>query len=149
VGSEGPGAATAGDGSLVELRPLPAAGAGAEELLVVHPSSVAATRAALAALADRGRPAGVVGFADLTAPNLVDLLDDLVAGPGGRHLRAIASPWPASGPAWLADVAVRRGLACLQHHRLALRLLGPGDPSLLADLASAEPDLEVLVDPDR
>lgn len=116
-------------------------------LVLVRPSTVGATRSALAVLADRDEPVGVVGHAELTSPHLVDLLDDLLAGPGGRHLRAVATGWPADAGRWLGDVAVRRGLACLQQRGLALRLVGAGDPATPAAVAALEPDLEVLVDP--
>ena len=115
-------------------------------LVLVRPATVAATRSALAALADRPERMGVVGHADLTSPNLVDLLDDLLGGPGGHHLRAIAVEGPPADAGWVDDVAVRRGLACLQRRHLALRLVGMGDPTLVAALARVEPDLEVLVD---
>jgi hypothetical protein len=119
------------------------------DVVVVEPRTVAATREALGALAERAQLVPVVGFADLTSPNLVDLLEDLLAGPGGPHLRAVGVPWPATGAAWVDDVAVRRGLACLQRRRLALCLLGTGPGDLPAALARVEPGLEVLQHPTR
>lgn len=138
--------ATDDDEGQRRLRRLADAAGPRGAVVLVRPATVAATRTALAVLADRPEPVGVVGHADLTAPNLVDLLDDLLAGPGGRHLRAIAVPRPAAAAGWLDDVAVRRGLACLQQRDLALRLVGAGDPALPAVLARVEPALEVLVD---
>ena len=114
--------------------------------IVVEPPTVAATRAVLASLAGTEAPVAVVGWADLTAPNLVDLLDDLVAGPGGHHLVALGLASVADQGRWIDDVAVRRGLACLQQARLSLRLFGTSDPGLLARLAAAEPALTVITD---
>jgi L-fuconolactonase len=127
----------------------PVGGWTSEPTVLVQPPTVSATRSALEAMAAQPEPRGVVGFADLTAPNLVDLLDDLLDGPGGAHLRAIAVPWPAAGAGWLDDVAVRRGLACLQSRGLALRLLGRGGHELPSALARIEPALEVAVDRQR
>lgn len=126
--------------------PASSAGAGRPVQVVVEPRTVAATRAILASLAQHPGRLPVVGWADLSAPNLVDLLDDLMSGPGGRHLAGIAAPSPPAGHGWLDDVAVRRGLACLQRSGLSLRLLGPVPPALLARLAAEEPTLAVLVD---
>lgn len=137
------------DGSRPHRPGRPGGGWASEPSVLVQPPTVSATRAALEAMAVEPEPCGVVGFADLTAPNLVDLLDDLLDGPGGTHLRAIAVAWPAAGAAWLDDVAVRRGLACLQSRGLTLRLLGRGSQELPQALARIEPDLEVAVDPQR
>lgn len=114
--------------------------------LVVEPPTVAATRAVLASLAGIVAPVPVVGWADLTAPNLVDLLDDLVAGPGGHHLVALGLAPVADEERWIDDVAVRRGLACLQQARLSLRLFGASGPTVLSRLAKAEPALTVITD---
>ena len=114
--------------------------------VLVEPHTVAATRAVLAVLAEHPAPLAVVGWADLSSPNLVDLLDELVDGPGGSHLAAIAQAAPNEGAEWVDDIAIRRGLACLQRFGLSLRLIGPVPPPLLARLAAEEPALAVLVD---
>jgi hypothetical protein len=119
---------------------------GAAPALVVDPPTVAATRAALAALGDGPSTAAVTGWADLTSPHLADLLDDLQHGPGGHRLAAIAHLAPAAPEAWLADVAVRRGLACLQRAGLALHLVGPA-AQVAERLRTLEPALEVWIDP--
>jgi hypothetical protein len=111
---------------------------------LVDPPTVAATRAILDGLVDGPGGVEVIGWADITSPNLVDLLDDLLAGPGGAHLRAIAVPWPRTGAAWAEDVAVARGLSCLQRAGLGLCLVGVGPADLPERLHQIEPGLRVL-----
>jgi L-fuconolactonase len=119
---------------------------GSEVTILVEPPTVTATRTVLEALAGSGAPIGVVGWADLTAPNLVDLLDELVTGPGGAHLTAIGLRWPVQGATWSEDPTVIRGLACLERSGLALRLVGRGGPGLVERLAAVEPGLTVLTE---
>jgi hypothetical protein len=114
--------------------------------VLADPATAGGTRATLEALEDEGGPL-VIGWADLTAPNLIDLLDDLTAGPGGPHLAAMAVRWPPPGEAgWAEAVAIRRGLSCLQRSGLALYVVG-GPPDLAERLAEIEPGLRVLRQP--
>lgn len=142
MGSDGAGTA-GGPGPDVAPRPGEATDAPPH---LVGPPTTAATRAVLEALAGAGPGRPVVGWADLTSPHLVDLLEDLRAGPGGGHLVAIALRWPPSAAPWLEDPTVIRGLACLERSGLALALLGSGDPALPARLAAVEPGLVVRTD---
>ncbi len=102
-----------------------------DETVVVDVDSVGATRNALAA----GGTQPVVGWVDLTSPHLVDLLDDLMSGPGGHRLVAVRSNGVAHR---LDDLPVRRGLATLQDARLAFHT---ADPDLREALALEWPSL--------
>ncbi len=79
----------------------------------VAENSVALTRQALSESVDHGEE--VVGWVDLTSPNLVDLLDDLTSGEGGEHLVALRCSLYD-----IADPSATRGLACLEQAKLAL-----------------------------
>ncbi|WP_329343420.1 amidohydrolase family protein [Streptomyces sp. NBC_00663] len=90
----------------------------------------------------------VVGWADLTSPAIGDVLDTLLAGPGGGHLRALRHIVQGeSDPAWLQHPAVERGLR-------ALRDRGLGYDVLIRDhqfpqairLAQRFPDLPLVLD---
>ncbi|MGH8890219.1 MAG: amidohydrolase family protein [Acidothermaceae bacterium] len=68
--------------------------------------------------------AGVVGWADLTASDLDDLLSHWRAEPGGHRLaglRHLVQNEPDAG--WLDRPDVRRGLRCLARHDIAFDLL--------------------------
>lgn len=102
-----------------------------DDTVVVSVDSVGATRDALAAAG--AQP--VVGWVDLTSPHLIDLLDELVTGPGGQRLVAVRSDAVARR---LDDLPVRRGLATLQDAHLAFHTT---DPELRAALTSGWPSL--------
>lgn len=102
-----------------------------DETVVVD--SVGATRAALAT--EGSQP--VVGWVDLTSPHLIDLLDELVSGPGGHRLVALRSNAVARR---LDDLPVRRGLSTLQDARLAFHTT---DPDLRAAVSLAWPALRL------
>lgn len=76
-------------------------------------NSVTLTRQALADAADSGDD--VVGWVDLTSPNLVDLLDDLIQGSGGNRLIGLRCSLYD-----IKDPCATRGLACLERANLAL-----------------------------
>ena len=76
-------------------------------------NSVALTRQALADATSSGDY--VVGWVDLTSPNLVDLLDDLINGNGGDRLVALRCNLYD-----ITDPCATRGLACLEQANLAL-----------------------------
>ncbi len=108
-------------------------------LLVVHTvvvdtDSVAATRSALEQGVDDDL---VVGWVDLTSPHLVDLLDELVGGPGGHRLVGIRS---SLGIDALAELPVQRGLSTLRDSRLAFHTV---DPELRAALSRRWPTLRL------
>ena len=86
---------------------------------------------------------GVVGWADLTRPDLADVIDELRAGPGGQRLVGLGHRvHDEPDPEWLADAAVRRGLATLAAKGLAFDVAVRAR-ELPATLAAAEalPDL--------
>lgn len=140
----------AGEDGAPQAWPSAEGGRAGPAWVLVAPDTVAATRSVLAMLDEPDGPhppdVRVVGWADLTAPNLVDLLDDLTAGTGGGRLAAIAVRARGPGGGWLEDVAVRRGLACLQRAGLSLRLLGTHPPEVVARLGHLEPELVLIPD---
>ncbi|WP_189263928.1 amidohydrolase family protein [Streptomyces fuscichromogenes] len=83
----------------------------AATVLVQCVTSVAETRELLA-LADRDPlVAAVVGWVDLASPAVDDVLDALLAGPGGRFLRSVRHLVQGEpDPGWLQRPSVERGL---------------------------------------
>jgi len=68
--------------------------------------------------------AGVVGWVDLTAPDVADQIAELVAGPGGRRLVGIRHGVQGEpDPRWLCRDDVRRGLAAVADAGLVYDLL--------------------------
>ncbi|MFF2426396.1 amidohydrolase family protein [Streptomyces mirabilis] len=66
----------------------------------------------------------VVGWADLTSPGIGDLLDGLLAGPGGTHLRSLRHLVQGeTDPGWLQRPDVERGLAAVQDRGLCYDVL--------------------------
>ena len=66
----------------------------------------------------------VVGWADLTSPAVGDMLDDLLAGPGGTYLRALRHLVQGeSDPRWLQRPDVERGLAAVGERGLGYDVL--------------------------
>ncbi len=85
---------------------------------------------------------GVVGWVDLAAPDVADVLARLTAHPRFRGVRA-----GSSAAAWLLDPAAQPGLHALAAHRLTLDVLaGPRELELLPHLLRAHPDLTVVLD---
>ncbi|MFJ3779990.1 amidohydrolase family protein [Streptomyces sp. NPDC090075] len=79
----------------------------------------------LLALADQDPMIGaVVGWADLTSPAVGDVLDALLAGPGGWSLRALRHIVQGEAdPEWLQRAAVERGLRKVLDRGLAYDVL--------------------------
>ena len=68
--------------------------------------------------------AGVVGWVDLTAPDVADRIAELVTGPGGRRLVGIRHGVQGEpDPRWLCRDDVRRGLAAVAVAGLVYDLL--------------------------
>ncbi|MDQ0688954.1 L-fuconolactonase [Streptomyces achromogenes] len=66
----------------------------------------------------------VVGWADLTAPGVGDVLDELRSRPSGGYLRALRHVVQGeSDPEWLQQPAVERGLRAVQDRDLAYDVL--------------------------
>lgn len=107
-----------------DLRPLLAASGVERTILVQTRSSLAETREFLAAAAQHEFIAGVVGWVDLTAPDVADQLTELRAGPGGMKLVGIRHQvHDEADPEWLLRPGVRRGIAAVGDAGLAYDLL--------------------------
>ncbi|WP_327312566.1 amidohydrolase family protein [Streptomyces sp. NBC_01235] len=66
----------------------------------------------------------VVGWADLTSPGIGDLLDGLLAGPGGTYLRSLRHLVQGeTDSGWLQRPAVERGLAAVRDRGLCYDVL--------------------------
>ncbi|MFF3916465.1 amidohydrolase family protein [Streptomyces sp. NPDC001852] len=66
----------------------------------------------------------VVGWADLTSPAIGDLLDGLLAGPGGTYLRSLRHLVQGeTDPGWLQRPDVERGLAAARDRGLRYDVL--------------------------
>jgi L-fuconolactonase len=90
---------------------------------------------------------GVVGWADLTSPELGSVIDALRAGPGGHHLVGLTHRVDdEDDPAWLARDDVRRGLATLAAKGLALDVeVCTRELTATLEVARALPDLTVVL----
>lgn len=74
-------------------------------------AEVAETEDLLALAAHEPLIQAVVGWADLTSPAIGDVLDQLIAGPGGGYLRSLRHLVQGeTDPAWLQQPAVELGL---------------------------------------
>ena len=78
--------------SLADLAPLAAAGGVTATVAVQTVTEPGETPELLALAAGPGLVAGVVGWADLTAPGVADVLAALREAPGGDHLAGIRHP---------------------------------------------------------
>jgi L-fuconolactonase len=124
---------------IAELVPL-AATAGVTATVAVQTVTDSAETQELLALAAAGPlVAAVVGWTDLTAPDLADALGMLRAGAGGEQLAGIRHPLLTEpDPDWLRRGDVLRGLATLGESGLSFDLVLP--PHLLpaATVAAAD-----------
>ncbi|MEU5278321.1 amidohydrolase family protein [Streptomyces asoensis] len=102
------------DFTVVDLAPR-ARASGVDRTVVVQTVTVAAETPELLALADaHDLIAGVVGWTDLTRPDVADELARLRELPGGRHLRGIRHQVQGEPDArWLLRADVGRGLAAV------------------------------------
>jgi L-fuconolactonase len=107
-----------------DLRPLLAANDVDRTILVQTRSSIEETREFLATAGRHDFIAGVVGWVDLTAPDVAEQLASLRAGPGGETLVGVRHQvHDESDPDWLLRADVRRGLAAVGQAGLAYDLL--------------------------
>ncbi|GAA1764410.1 amidohydrolase family protein [Luedemannella helvata] len=113
------------DFALADLAPVAAAAGVTATVLVQTVPLAAETPEFLALAADGdGLVAGVVGWVDLTAPDVADALAALRAAPGGERLVGIRHPVQSEpDPGWLARPDVRRGLAAVADAGLVYDLL--------------------------
>ncbi|MET7702388.1 amidohydrolase family protein [Streptomyces sp. NPDC005485] len=111
-------------------------------------TSVSETRELLA-LADENPLIGaVVGWADPTSPAVGDVLDELLAGPGGRYLRAVRHLVQGeSDPKWLQRPDVEQGLRATAERGLGYDVLVRSHQLPQAvRLAERLPDLPLVLD---
>jgi L-fuconolactonase len=92
--------------------------------------------------------AGVVGWADLTAPGLADRIAELTALPGGDKLVGLRHQVQHEpDPQWLARPDVLRGLAAIADAGLVYDLvITPGQLGQAVRAAAAVPDLRFVLD---
>lgn len=106
------------------------------------------TRELLATAADHPLIAGVVGWTDLTAPDVAGAIAALRAAPGGRALVGIrhqAEDEP--DPRWLVRDDVRRGIAAVAAAGLAYDVLvRPAQLPAAIELATALPEADLVLD---
>jgi L-fuconolactonase len=125
-----------------DLRPLLAANGVDRTILVQTRSSLDETHEFLATAAQHDFIAGVVGWVDLTAPNVAEQLAALRARPGGAKLVGIRHQvHDEADPEWLGRADVRRGLAAVGNAGLAYDILVrtrelPAALALVRDLPS-------------
>ena len=95
-----------------------------------------------------GLLAGVVGWTDLNAPAVADVVAGLRALPGGSFLCGIRHPLVAEpDPDWLARPAVRRGLHALAAADLSLDIVtAPHQLAAAVAAARSVPELTFVLD---
>jgi L-fuconolactonase len=106
------------------------------------------TRALLATAAATPQVVGVVGWTDLTAPDVADRLAALRAAPGGDHLVGIRHQvQDEPDPAWLLRHDVRRGLRAVATAGLVYDLLvKPRDLPAAIEITTLLPGLGFVLD---
>lgn len=131
-----------------DLRPA-ARAAGVSGTVVVQTASVTEETLELLELAHReDLVAGVVGWADLTAPGIADTLAELRAARGGEHLAGLRHPvHTETDPLWLCRPDVQRGLTAVRDAGLAFDLLiRPRHLPAAVRAAQAVPGLTFVLD---
>lgn len=131
-----------------DLRPELAVAGVSATVLVQTWSSEEETRRFLALADVTDFIAGVVGWVDLTSPDVAERLDGLTSGPGGRFLKGIRHQvHDETDENWLLRSDVRRGLAAVETAGLVYDLLvRPRElPAALRTVADF-PDLRLVID---
>ncbi|MBJ3812518.1 amidohydrolase family protein [Streptomyces flavofungini] len=102
----------------------------------------------LALAADSDLIAGVVGWTDLTRPDVAEALAALVELPGGKHLVGIRHQVQSDpDPQWLLRADVRRGLAAVADAGLVYDLVvRPDQLPLCAEAAARLPHVSFVLD---
>jgi L-fuconolactonase len=131
-----------------DLRPLLAANAINRTILVQTISDMDETREFLATAGEHGFIAGVVGWVDLTSPDVADRLTELRAAKGGAKLVGIRHQvHDEPDPEWLCRADVRRGIRAVGDAGLAYDVLVRTRelPAALATLREF-PDVRFVID---
>ena len=134
--------------TLADLAPLAAAEGVTATVVVQTVAESWETPELLALAAGPGLVAGVVGWADLTAPDVADVLAELRGLPGGDRLSGIRHPVLIEpDPDWLARPAVLRGLKALAAAGLAYDVVGePRHLPAAVTAARKIPELRFVLD---
>lgn len=128
-----------------DVRPHLAAHGFEASLFVQTLPSVDETREYLALAANDDVFAGVVGWVDLTAPDVADVLAEL--GESGGLVGIRHQVHDESDPGWLVRDEVRRGLRALADAGLAYDLLvRPRELPAALEVARALPELRFVID---
>jgi len=134
--------------TVADLAPLAAAEGVTGTVVVQTVTESWETPELLALAAGGGLVGGVVGWVDLTAPDVADVLTRLRELPGGDRLAAIRHPVLIEpDPDWLARPAVLRGLAAVAAAGLAYDVVGePRHLPAAVSAASRLPQLTFVLD---
>ncbi|OQR62418.1 amidohydrolase [Streptomyces maremycinicus] len=136
------------DFTVEDLAPQ-ARAAGVDRTVLVQTVTVAQETPEFLALAEAHELiAGVVGWTDLTRPDVADELARLRELPGGRYLKGIRHQVQGEpDPRWLLRAEVRRGLAALADAGLVHDLVVlPQQLPACAEAAAALPGLTFVLD---
>ncbi|MGW3407656.1 amidohydrolase family protein [Streptomyces sp. NPDC000888] len=134
--------------TVADLQPE-ARAAGVDRTVLVQTITVAAeTPEFLALAAESELIGGVVGWTDLTAPEVADELARLRELPGGRYLKGIRHQVQGEpDPEWLLRPDVRRGLVAVAEAGLVYDLIvQPHQLPSSAEAAAALPELTFVLD---
>jgi L-fuconolactonase len=120
----------------------------ARTVVVQTLASVSETRDLLALAASDELVGAVVGWIDLTDPGCGDVLDELLAAPGGQFLRGVRHlAQDEADPRWLLRPDVLRGLEAVDARGLVFdALVRPAQLTAAVELAHRLPTLTVVLD---
>jgi len=136
------------DFTLADLAPQARAAGVTATVLVQTITVPQETPEFLALAADSDLVAGVVGWTDLTAPDIAETLAGLRAGPGGEYLVGIRHQVQSEpDPRWLVRPDVLHGLSAVAEAGLVYDLVvTPHQLSAAAAAAERLPDLTFVLD---